>query len=161
MKTTFLLAALALTQSALARDNYIEDLGLIDLRAPATTLQRTYPYPGLHGRGHGDSPDCLIFVEQSYFTRDRQAILDLLSHIEVRDGTAMRDEGNVLPIQERAGRFVIYLQDLGKYLTGITVSAKNGRPLGELAQRFLPDNRPAMLLLSRNCSALNDFTQSE
>ncbi len=153
------LALVATSQSAFARpDQTVDDLNLIDLRDDAATIERTYNYPGLGG-GENPNPDCLILVLGSdRFGQPENGIEQLKDAIGVFDGDEIlfpggRRELNTLEPKFEGQFLAYYVADLGKFLTGLRVQAKNGKSLKSVVEG-IGFTGPVALQVVRGCRVL-------
>ena len=154
------LALVAASQSALARpDQTVDDLNLIDLRDDAATVERTYNYPGLGG-GEQPNPDCLILVLGSdRFAQPENGIEQLKDAISVFDGDEIlfpsggQRDLNTLEPKIEGQILAYYVADLGKFLTGLRVQAKNGQSLKSVVEG-IGFTGPVALQVVRGCRVL-------
>lgn len=120
----------------------IDDLGMIDLRQESQIDARAFNYPGINGPNGFDNPDCLITVtSMDLFSVPDQAFERLRDGLQVADGDGVLAAGkrgavNILEGQlVGRNRLVFYIEDLGKFVTGLRVTTRSGDTLRRLADR--------------------------
>lgn len=156
------LVFLPLGHTALAGShNYVDDMSLIDLRDDAAVINRTYPYPGMADLNGAPSADCLILVTGSGRMAQPDGADLLKDAITVFDGDDIIVPGgehrtlNTLDPQIIGGSFplVYYFKDLSRYLTGVRVATKDGRPLATVIDDIGFEG-PVALQIVRGCRVL-------
>jgi hypothetical protein len=113
----------------------VSHLALINLRIGAISSTRILPYPGL-GQDGSRQGDCLLLVTDlvDYVQRDVQ--------LEIAEKLRVSDSRGELKLEKRTsargGEYLVFpLEDLGKFVTTLTITTTTGRPLEEVVQEVL------------------------